>query len=292
MRRRLRLVGLPTLLVGAVAAISLALFGSSTSASASGAGAPTVGTGSSNAAPPSTFAPGTNTGALGRTGGNKYSDTQLGSGYATGKQLFVQSCSSCHGTGAEGTARAPTLVGLGSATVDFWVITGRMPLALPTAQALRKNPVFNNTQAAEIARYVASLSPGGPSIPSSVDYQNANLQQGGELYRLNCATCHDFTANGGALSYGAFAPSLTPDTPLMIAEAIRTGPGNMPRFSTKQLSNTDMDNIIRYVKYVTHPEDRGGFNLGHVGPTTEGYVGIVFGVGALMLAAFWIGDRN
>lgn len=300
MRRRSRQLALPILLIGFVAGLSLVLFG--TSAHAESGGGTTGGNGYTSggsgvggpqpAAPSTTEPSGSHNHALGTTGGNKYSDTELGTGPASGRQLFLQACSSCHGTGAEGTARAPTLVGLGTAAVDFWVNTGRMPLEVPSEQAMRKNPIFRPSQAKAIAEYVGSLGPGGPSIPSSVDYQNADLSEGGELWRLNCSTCHSLTANGGALSYGAYAPSLLPDTPLDIAEAIRVGPGNMPRFTTSQLSTQDEYDIIRYVKYITHPDDRGGFNLGHVGPTTEGFIGIVVGVGLLMLAAFWIGDRT
>ena len=290
MRRRTRQLALPALLVMAVTAMSIVLFGSSARAQ-SGSG--------TSGAPATTVPAGSHHQALGETGGTKYSDTELGSGVSTGQQLFVQACSSCHGTDAEGSARAPTLVGLGSAAVDFWVITGRMPLAIPSEQAMRKNPVFSPAQAKQIAEYVASLKvpgymgsiPQGPSIPGSIDLAKADLAQGGELFRLNCSTCHSLTASGGALSYGAYAPALGADTPLEIAEAIRTGPGNMPRFTTTQLSSQDEADIIKYVRYVVHPQDHGGFNLGHVGPTTEGFIGILAGVGLLMLAAFWIGDR-
>ena len=34
--------------------------------------------------------------------------------------------------------------------------------------------------------------------------------RGGELFRLNCASCHNFTGRGGALSSGKFAPTLDP----------------------------------------------------------------------------------
>jgi len=306
-------MALPALLVMGVAAVSIVLFGSTARAQSAGSTAATVQpaapattvqsaayvTSVQPAAPATTVPAGTHNHALGNTGGTHYQDTELGAGAATGRQLFVQACSSCHGTGAEGSARAPTLVGLGSATVDFWIITGRMPLEIPSQQAMRKNPIFSITQAKEIAQYVASLQvpayagsqPPGPSIPGTIDLSKANLAQGGELFRLNCSTCHSLTASGGALSYGAFAPALGSDTPLEIAEAIRTGPGNMPRFTIAQLSSQDEADIIKYVRYVVHPQDHGGFNLGHVGPTTEGFIGIVVGVGLLMLAAFWIGDR-
>lgn len=268
-------------IVGLALGVTFAFFGS-------GARAQSSGSSSSDATNSGPGLPGK--GPLGLTGGTPYTDTVLQQEQLTGHQLFVQACSSCHGADAAGTARAPTLTGLGPATIEFWVRTGRMPLELPTQQAMRKNPLFSPAQARAIAEYVASLAPGGVAIPS-VNLAGADLQQGGELFRLNCATCHSFVGVGGALSYGAFAPSLKPDSPLDIAEAIRTGPANMPRFSSVQLSDKDMNDIIRYVRYITRPDDRGGLSLGHVGPTTEGFIGIVFGVGLLMVAAFWIGDR-
>jgi ubiquinol-cytochrome c reductase cytochrome c subunit len=280
-RRHARQWAAPALVLIGGAALSLVLFG--TGARAASRPQPSSDSPSSNGVPVQYGATGTGGAGAGTASG-------LSPAAAQGQTLFVEACSSCHGADATGTARAPTLTGLGPATVDFWVRTGRMPLALPESQAVRKPPLFDAAQARDIAEYVASLAPGGVDIPR-VSLSNTNLAQGGELFRLDCSTCHSFVAAGGALSYGAYAPPLGADSPLDIAEAVRTGPDNMPRFSTAQLTQKQMDDIIRYVKYVTNPEDRGGFNLGHVGPTAEGFVGIVFGVGLLMVAAFWFGDR-
>ena len=38
---------------------------------------------------------------------------------AQGRELFIQSCSSCHGVDAQGTSQAPSLIGVGAAAVDF-----------------------------------------------------------------------------------------------------------------------------------------------------------------------------
>lgn len=320
-RSRPRQLALPVLVVIGAAVLSLILFGAgakaqpggttgsstpTTSGANTGVGGSTPPAGTSVTTPggPTTPAPTTVGGTTDTTGGAQsgYGSPATGQtpapnqasrenrGITDGHTLFVEACSSCHGVDAAGTARAPTLQGLGAATVDFWVRTGRMPLALPEAQARRKPPVFDARQARDIANYVASLAPGGISVPS-VDPSAGDLQQGGELFRLDCATCHSFVAAGGTLSYGAYAPSLAPDSPLDVAEAIRTGPGNMPRFSTAELSQKDMNSIIRYVQYIVHPDDHGGLSLGHVGPVTEGLIAFVLGVGLLMLAAFWIGDR-
>jgi ubiquinol-cytochrome c reductase cytochrome c subunit len=277
---------LPAAVLGSVAAVSMVLFGP-------GANASTVAPSAAPAAAPDPGGANIPAGARAND-----PDTNSPSGnpdaVASGKTLFIASCSSCHGADALGSERGPTISGLGPATVDFWVNTGRMPLATPTAQAVRKIPLFTAQQSRAIAAYVTSLTPAGTpqGVPiPTVDLAGASLSQGGELFRVNCATCHSFTANGGALSFGAFAPSLTQDSPLQIAEAVRTGPANMPVFSQGNISNQEMNDIIKYVRYVVHSNNRGGIPLGHIGPTTEGLVGVGLGVGLMMLAAFWIGDR-
>jgi ubiquinol-cytochrome c reductase cytochrome c subunit len=212
-----------------------------------------------------------------------------------GRALYRQSCASCHGSAAQGGTvegkLAPALVGRGAARVDFWLSTGRMPLAAPTAQATRKPPAFNASQRAAIVAYIQSLGAGGPPIPG-VDLFHASLVDGGELYRSNCAACHQAAGIGGALSYGAYAPSLHSSTPVQVAEAVRTGPGNMPVFGEDTLSDPQVNDIVRYVQYLHHPDDRGGASLGHSGPAAEGFVGLLGGLGVLLAIIFWIGTRE
>jgi ubiquinol-cytochrome c reductase cytochrome c subunit len=214
---------------------------------------------------------------------------------AQGQVLYQQACSSCHGARGEGGVIAgrvaPGLVGIGPAVVDFWVSTGRMPLATPTAQATRKQAAFNDAQRAAMVAYVASLGPGGEAIPV-VDLAHASLVNGGEVYRQNCAACHQAAGIGGVLSYGAFAPSLRDAAPLQVAEAVRTGPSNMPVFGQDTLSDQQLSDLVRYVIYLHHPEDRGGAGLGHSGPIAEGFVGLLGGLGVLILVITWIGTRD
>ncbi|HZU75004.1 MAG TPA: c-type cytochrome [Acidimicrobiales bacterium] len=285
--KRLRSLLPHALLVLVVAAMTVLLFGRGAGAATGGSSPPTTNAyGSSGVgfnSPP-------NPSGAAQFAAQQAAEAGNASAVAKGHQMFLQSCASCHGVQGQGTVRAPTIAGLGPAAVDFWVSTGRMPLEIPTAQAIRKQPLYDEKQAGEIAAYVGSVAPGGDGIPS-VNTRGADLQRGGELFRDNCATCHSYLAVGGVLSYGAFAPSLAPDTPRQIAEAIRTGPGNMPRFAASTLSDKDVADIIRYVGYITKPQDHGGLALGHIGPVTEGLIGIGMGVGLMMLAAFWIGDR-
>ncbi len=211
---------------------------------------------------------------------------------APGEALFAANCASCHGTDAVGTSRAPNLQGLGAGTIDFWVSTGRMPLADPTEQAVRKPPRFNALQTLEIAAYVQSFTPGVGVPIYHVNLSQANLAQGQGLFTLNCAACHTITGAGDALADGAFAPSLHVATPTQIIEAIRTGPGNMPHFSAGNITNAQARDIVAYVhEVIQHPTNRGGFGLGGNGPVAEGFVALLIGVGGLLLVAFWIGER-
>ncbi len=212
-----------------------------------------------------------------------------------GQVLFEANCSSCHGTQAEGSAVAPDLQGLGPATVDFWVSTGRMPLADASVQATRKPARFDNQQATAIAAYVASLAPTAQGFPSGIPYvdtQAGSLSMGNRLFVLNCAACHTITGAGDALAEGAYAPSLHVATSTQVAEAVRTGPGNMPVFGPGTLSNAQVADIVAYVTGpIQHPNDRGGIGLGGIGPVAEGFVALLIGVGGIMLIAFWLGER-
>ncbi len=209
-----------------------------------------------------------------------------------GEELFEQVCSSCHMSDAQGGPAAPSLIGVGSGTVDFWVTTGRMPAATPlSVQAQTKPPKLSKRQAAEIAAWITSLSPAPPFIPA-VNTRTANLATGASLFALNCAACHTITGAGDELAYGTNAPSLHYATTTQIAEAIRSGPGNMPRF-TGNLSDSQVADIVAYVsEKLQHPTNSGGFGLGGICPVTEGFVALLFGVGGLMLICFWIGDRS
>jgi ubiquinol-cytochrome c reductase cytochrome c subunit len=208
-----------------------------------------------------------------------------------GQALFDTFCSSCHGTNAEGTSRAPNLLGLGPATIDFWVTTGRMPAENPNAvQAPRKPAKLSNQEALEVAAYVNSLDPSRPGIPV-VNLKDANVAIGFDLFSLNCAACHTITGAGDELAFGTYAPSLRAATPTQVAEAIRTGPGNMPVFRGN-LTDAQVADIDAYVThYIQHPTNPGGFALGGVGPVAEGFVALLFGVGLLALIGYWIGER-
>lgn len=209
-----------------------------------------------------------------------------------GRQLFLEGCATCHGLGAQGSSDGPSLIGVGAAAVDFQVSTGRMPLAAPANQAPRKPPIYPAEQVAALAAYVASLAP-GPAIPTAemVDSADANLAEGGELFRTNCAQCHNFAGRGGALSEGKYAPSLMNATPRQIYEAMLTGPQNMPNFPETTMPPEQKQAIIKYIERLQNASDPGGLALGAYGPVTEGVFIWTAGLGALLAAAVWIGAK-
>jgi quinol---cytochrome-c reductase cytochrome c subunit len=208
---------------------------------------------------------------------------------AQGKYLFVQSCSSCHGIDAQGTAVAPSLIGAGAAAVDFQMSTGRMPGKEQGPEMDRKPPLFSQHQIYQIASYVASLG-GGPAIPTAaqVSSAGANVGLGQQLFAANCAACHNIVGAGGALTFGKEAPALTASTPVQIYEAMQTGPEAMPVFGDGAITPSEKRDIIAYVTGTRSEPNPGGFSLGRIGPVTEGLAAWIGGIGLLVLAALWI----
>lgn len=186
-----------------------------------------------------------------------------------GKKLYTVGCASCHGTDGQGTSDGPSLVGVGAAAVDFQVSTGRMPAATSQgAQVPKKKNIYSQAEIDQLAAYIASLG-AGPSIPTEAQYgpEGADIAKGGELFRNNCAQCHNFTGKGGALTKGKFAPSLEGVDPKHIYEAMETGPQNMPSFPDTTLSEQNKKDIIAYLHAVNSDEtvNPGGLELGASG---------------------------
>ncbi|MGH2735290.1 MAG: cytochrome bc1 complex diheme cytochrome c subunit [Actinomycetota bacterium] len=206
---------------------------------------------------------------------------------AEGRDIFVTNCASCHGADGAGTDRGPSLVGVGAASADFYLRTGRMPLANPDAQASHKDPAFPVEEIVAVVRYVDSLGE-GPPIPA-VDLEGADLSNGQSLFIENCAACHGATGAGGAVGENAFAPSLFAATPTEIAEAMIIGPGQMPAFN---FIEEDRNDVVNYVVYLRTQPRPGGADIGGVGPVSEGWVAWIVGMGALTLVALFIGKSK
>jgi ubiquinol-cytochrome c reductase cytochrome c subunit len=217
-----------------------------------------------------------------------------------GKQLFDNSCVTCHGRDAQGVeGRGPSLIGVGAASVEFQVGTGRMPMARQEAQAEKKKPQFDKAQTKQLAQYVQELG-GGPELPKDGKYTEdlkekpEALARGGELFRVNCTSCHGFGGGGGALSSGKYAPALHSASPETLYAAMLTGPQNMPVFGDNQLTPDQKREIITYVtQQLQNDRDPGGlFNLGRYGPVTEGLAIFAIGITILVFTSLWIAGKS
>ena len=217
----------------------------------------------------------------------------------TGKQLFDTSCVTCHGANLQGVAdRGPSLIGVGEAAVYFQVSTGRMPAMRGEAQAPQKPAQFDEAQIDALGAYVQANG-GGPEVARDANGGIAqesligdNVARGGDLFRLNCASCHNFTGKGGALSSGKYAPELGQAEPQQIYTAMLTGPQNMPKFSDRQLSPEEKRDIVAYVREAAETPNPGGYGLGGFGPAPEGMAAWIIGIVAIIGVALWIGSRT
>lgn len=226
-----------------------------------------------------------------------------------GKEIYEVACITCHGANLQGVKdRGPSLIGVGEGSVYFQVHSGRMPMLRNEAQAGRKPPRYSEQQALALAAYV-NANGGGPGIVRDANGEIAmeslrgannkdgkidpsDVARGSDLFRLNCASCHNFTGKGGALSSGKYAPPLAPANEQEIYQAMLTGPQNMPKFSDRQLTADEKKDIIAYIKSAEESPNPGGFGLGGIGPVTEGMVMWFIGIVVLVAFAMWIGSRS
>jgi ubiquinol-cytochrome c reductase cytochrome c subunit len=214
--------------------------------------------------------------------------THPAKGQENGRGLFVSSCSACHGADARGVAgKGPSLVGVGAAAADFYLETGRMPLSAPDVEPQRGTPAYTAAERRALTDYIASLG-NGPPIPT---VGHGSVEDGFKGFRDHCAGCHAISARGGVAPPGT-APALQQATATQIAEAVRVGPYLMPRFDERQIDDAQLNAIVAYVLAQRHPDDRGGWGIGNIGPIPEGLVAWLLAGTALLIVARLIGERT
>jgi ubiquinol-cytochrome c reductase cytochrome c subunit len=225
----------------------------------------------------------------------------LGGKASTGKGLYAAHCLSCHGVAGSGvTSRSqppgvldpqglgPPLKDVGALGADFYLTTGYMPLENPHEQPRHTKSPFDKQEIAALVSYVASFGK-GPPVPTPHP-ERGDVSAGLSLFTEHCAGCHQIVAEGGYLT-NAVAPPLHKATPVQIAEAVRIGPYLMPKFQKSQISDRQLDSIIAYVQYAKHPDDRGGWSIGRIGPVPEGLVAWLIAAAALVGCCLVIGKR-
>jgi ubiquinol-cytochrome c reductase cytochrome c subunit len=214
-----------------------------------------------------------------------------------GAALYATYCSSCHGSRGEGTHLAPSLRGKSAADVHFMLDSGRMPAPAPGVNELPRAPLFTYAQIDHIVRYVLSFSP-RPVNAALPIVTSGNVAHGATLFAETCAQCHGAVGDGASVGSDNVAPDLATASVFQIAEAIRSGPGVMPRFGPALLSDRDVNDIAYYVNFAeTHANESagpnaGGFPLAHIGPVAEGFIAWLFGIGGLVLFIRGIGTAG
>jgi quinol---cytochrome-c reductase cytochrome c subunit len=207
----------------------------------------------------------------------------------SGSGLYAENCLRCHGPGGSGTSRGPRLRGVGAIAADLYLRTGYMPLPSPGDQPTRRRSPFTARQIDALIAYVASLGKGEP-VPKPHP-ERGSIPVGLRLFTEHCAGCHQVVGEGGYVT-GARVPPLKQATATQIAEAVRVGPYLMPRFPKRQISDRQLDSLIAYVEWAKHPDDRGGWGIGHIGPVPEGLVAWLLAGTALVAVCVVIGKRN
>lgn len=217
-----------------------------------------------------------------------------------GAELYAGNCASCHGIAGSGISSprpgsggirgmGPPLRGVGALAADFYLRLGLMPLSSIHDQPGNDRVLFSDKEIRSLVAYVASLGP-GPAIPHP-DPSTGTLSNGMHLFTVHCAGCHQIQAEGGYVT-GALVPPLQGVSATQIAEAVRIGPYEMPSFSSKQISNRELNSIIKYVLGTNHHDNNaGGWRIGNTGPIPEGLVTWWIAIPLLILACLAMGRR-
>lgn len=205
-----------------------------------------------------------------------------------GALLFSTQCSSCHGLDGGGVVgRGPTLAPEGEASADFVLRTGRMPLAAPGMQT-RRGPVrYSEAEIVALVEHVGTIG-NGPGIPD-IDITDADVANGGQLYRLSCAACHVASGAGAPIGGGRQAPNLLDASSTEIGEAILVGPGSMPVFG--DLEPAEINDIAAYIDTaLREPNTTSASRFGGAGPVAEGLAAWILALLPLVALTRWIGQ--
>ncbi len=199
-----------------------------------------------------------------------------------GRGLYTANCAACHGPQGAGGPSGPSLVGVGAASADFYLRTGRMPLSAPDQQAVRQPPRFDDPEIEALVAYVASLG-AGPAIPQVQG--GGDVHRGWELFQANCAACHNATGAGNAIGGGFVAVDLGQATTTTVAEATVIGPGAMPVFD---FNPQELADLTTYVSWLQDAPTPGGAAIGQTGPVAEGFVAVAVGLPLLLLVSLFV----
>lgn len=216
-------------------------------------------------------------------------DVQLGA------QLYAQQCAQCHASDGRGAEientgrRAPPLAGVDRVTaayVDLVMRTGRMPPAADPFDNQPREVVFGEEERAAVVAYTVRQFGLDVDLP---DVAAGDPARGQEVYATNCAACHGSTGAGGVAGAGAWTPNVNQYSAVTLAEAIRVGPFQMPRFDAGQISDQEIGDIAGFLEEV-RAEEGTPLGLTELNPVfASGFVALL--AIALLVSLAWISSR-
>ena len=142
---------------------------------------------------------------------------------AKGRELFLVSCSFCHGQNGEGVrdrGRRPARPVAGRRRRRRRRLPGRHrpdadgPARRPGADA---SPRPSTTRRSPRSRRTSPRSAPARRSPTEGDYSLEGLTdeereeaitRGGQIFLTNCTACHNFEGSGGAMPHGGYAPKI------------------------------------------------------------------------------------
>ena len=220
-----------------------------------------------------------------------------------GRDLYLQSCASCHGPDPNGPAvysSVPSLRDVGGAAAVNWAVrTGRMPWRSTKGPAItRGKSHFTEAETRALVTYIGRAV--GDTLIPQVDPAKGDVNRGQQLYAQACSACHGMNGAGSAVGGANIAPTMLGVSPQDVAEAIKIGPGQMPPGGglpnynpTDPGSIQRVNDIAAYIQALNKERfNRGGAPIGGKGPVPEGFVAWVIGLGLLVLAVRWLGTRH
>lgn len=212
---------------------------------------------------------------------------------AVAQERYQVVCATCHGAAAQGgpvpgsDRTAPGLTGVPAAYVDLVIRTGRMPPPGDPFDNRERRVALDDEERELLVAWMTEefeLEPGIP-VPGEGD-----VAEGFAAYQGNCAQCHGASGQGGVAGAGAWTPNIAQYEPVVILEAIRVGPFEMPAFSEDQISDEAADGIAAFLEEVEVERGTPILGLVELNPVTaSAFVG-VFAL-AVVLSLFFIAGR-
>ena len=211
---------------------------------------------------------------------------------AAAQETYQVTCATCHGGAAQGgpvpgTGRtAPGLEDVSAAYVDLVLRTGRMPPPADPFDNRERRIALDDGERERLVAWMVDEFGLEPGIPEPGE---GDVAEGFAEYQRNCAQCHGAAGQGGVAGAGAWTPNIAVREPVVVLEAIRVGPFEMPAFSEDQLDDEAADGIAAYLEEVDAEGGTPLLGLVELNPVTaSAFVGL-FALAAVLSLLFIAG---